>query len=154
MRGFEDNIGVPFFEIPIYAFSPEEYEKRWNRKKSAKIRKLMTLGNTQSYSENLIHEEYYYKSTWQYNKMVGMLLLTVKKHSLFFNLYCNKKPPRNILSETTLPFINKFLINVDFDLSDIHTDEQLVATIKEWIESLKVTEQIESYYFDCRAFEA
>ena len=70
MNNFEDTQGVPVFEIPIYAFTKEEYRKRWIKKEKRDQKKLIKKGVSEVESQKVVHQTSEYESIWQYNRMV------------------------------------------------------------------------------------
>lgn len=154
MNKFEDYQGIPIFEIPIYAYSKDDYRKRWKKKETRDREALIKKGYSADWAEKTVQREAEYPSIWQYNRMVGMFLLTVKADNcLYCHLYCNPKPPRSIIQRTHLPFINQWLLNECIFLNNINNDVDLVRAIKSKIEHLKFQHGIKSYYFDCSALE-
>ncbi len=150
----DEHMAKTVFEIPIYAYSPEEYKKRWDRQKEKTVIKLIHQGYSEERARKCTEDMFYYKSSWRYNKLVGILQLTVRDDCLYFNLYGNSKPPRNILINTTLPFVNQFLFDSKFNIREIKDDVTLITGIKEEIESIKSIRRINNFYFDCHALEA
>ena len=154
MNKFEDYQGIPIFEIPIYAYSKDDYRKRWKKKEKRDREALIKKGYSAEWAEKTVQREAEYPSIWQYNRMVGMFLLTVKADNcLYCHLYCNPKPPRSIVQRTHLPFINQWFFNECISLNNIVNDVDLVRAIKSKIEHLKFQYGIKSYYFDCSALE-
>jgi hypothetical protein len=154
LNTFEDYQGVPIFEIPIYAYTKEGYRKRWEQKEKRDIRLLTEKGYSFSCAETIVHRSVEYASIWQYNRLVGMLLLTVKTDNcLYCHLYCNPQAPRSFLHRTHLPFNNQWLINECIFLNFIENDADLVQAVKSKIDFLKFQYNIERYYFDCSALE-
>ena len=154
MNTFEDYQGSPIFEIPIYAYSKEDYRKRWKKKEKRDIQVLLEKGYAVSCAENIVRGSVEHASIWQYNRLVGMLLLTVKTDNcLYCHLYCNLQAPRSFLHRTQLPFNNQWLINECIYLNSIDTDAALLQAVKSKIDFLKVQHGIEHYYFDCSALE-
>ena len=154
MNTFEDYQGVPIFEIPIYAYSKEDYRRRWKQKEKRDIRSLIEKGCSVTHAENIVRGSVEYASIWQYNRLVGMLLLTAKTDNcLYCHLYCNLQAPRSFLHRTQLPFNNQWLINECIFLNSIDNDTDLVQAVKSKIDFLKIQHSIERYYFDCSALE-
>ena len=154
MNKFEDYQGIPIFEIPMYAYSKDNYRDRWEKKEKRDREALIEKGYSAELAKKTVQRETEYSSIWQYNRMVGMLLLTVKTDDcLYCHLYCNSKPPRSIVQRTYLPFTNQWLLDECIFLNNIDNDVDLVQAIKSKIEHLKFQHGIDSYYFDCSALE-
>lgn len=154
MNTFEDYQGTPIFEIPIYAFSKLEYRERWKRKETRDVDRMVRKGYSIENAKEFVKKINEHASIWQYNKLVGMLLLTTRKDNrIYCHLYCNVKGPKTIKGEAYLPFRHFFLIDEVIWLKDIHTDAELVSAVKQKIEMLKFVHEINDYYFDCSALE-
>ncbi|MBQ9980072.1 MAG: hypothetical protein IJP23_03345 [Oscillospiraceae bacterium] len=156
---FEDLQGITIFEIPIYAFSPEDHRRRCIRKFKSDTKKFLSKGFSAASAENCAEEIYKNSAQWKYNKLVGMFCLTVKnndpfcENALLCHLYCNKKFPGTITSYSSLPFRNQYLVYERIYLRNITNDKELVAEIKEKIEILKNQHGIKNSYFDCTALD-
>lgn len=142
-------------EMPIYAFSPEEFEKRWKEKTKRRYSKLIAQGYTKDESENIVQRLYSRRGQWRYNQLVGMMCLYLKNDdSIYFGLYCKDgKKKYRVTTECSPPFpdrctyVSRRLIVFKND-----TNEKIRRGIIEKIKDLQSLEQIKTFYVDYEAF--
>lgn len=149
-----EETGVTIFEIPIYAFTPDEFKRRWRIKIDRLIKPYVASGYTCEEATKMMMQTFYCSSVWRYNLLVGVLQLTARRGFLYFNLYCNKRKTTRQDMICSLPFQNCYLLDFKTEVLPDETDEELVHNILGMIHSLQIIEGIENYYFDCEALKS
>ncbi len=142
-------------EMPIYAFSPKEFEKRWKEKKKRKCSKLIAQGYSKEDAEEIVTRLYTFQSQWRYNQLVGMMCLYVKNDdSIYFGLYCKDGDRKyRITTECSPPFPDRLTyVSRSLIVFKDDTNEKIRRGIKNKIIDLQSLEQIKTFYIDCEAF--
>ena len=142
-------------EMPIYAFSPEEYEKRCNEAYRRKLKNLIDKGYSEE-SANAWLVTYSRRRQWRYNPLVGMLCLYVKNDdSIYFGLYCRDGEKKyTIHAEYYTLFPNRCTdVSVKLIVFYNDTNNEIRRRIKAKIKDLQSLEHIKKFYIDIEAFD-
>lgn len=140
--------------MPIYAFSPEEYEKRCAESYRRKFHNLIKKGYSEEDAQAWLG--YSRRRQWRYFPLVGMLCLYVKNDaSIYIGLYCKDgKLKRSISTDYNTSFPDRCTdVSVKLIVFNDDTNDDIRRNIKAKIKDLQSLEQIENFYIDFEAFD-
>ncbi len=75
------------FEIPIYSMSKNEFNKRWDKKKSILYKMCVDHGQTEENANSLVSNLYFPRYLWEYNQIIGYIKISVSRNDIWFNIY-------------------------------------------------------------------
>jgi len=75
------------FEIPIYAMSEKEFNKRWDRQKTKMYDMFINGGYTEKSAQLGISSCCFPRCIWKYNQIVGYIVISVSRSDVWFDIY-------------------------------------------------------------------
>ena len=141
------------FEIPIYAMSEAEFNRRWQKKKIKFFQEFINHGhseeNTKLYWEDLHSPRY----IWKYNQIIGYIKISVTRQDVNFNVFCSTDQIYYADSKQKHFIINWSTNGTHFYARD-KSDEYIKEEIKRWLKSIEKDHLHSKRYVDYTAFNS
>ena len=138
------------FEIPIYAMSEKEFNKRWDKKKH----KLMISGHSEEDAKELIRNIYFPRTLWKYNQIIGFIIIAATQQDIVFEIFCSMDR-KYYLNSQSKHFIQYYSsLGNHFPVID-ETEEgikQKVCEMLKRIEKYDINPINRNYYIDYSTF--
>lgn len=140
------------FEIPIYAMSKKEFNKRWDKQREKMYNNFISLGNTDEKAQIYISRFCFPYSIWEYNQIIGFIKISVSGREVCFNLYCSSDKIYHAHSK------NKHFIQYEptnsthFYVSDL-IDEKIKQNIRKQLKSIEKDKLKKKFYVDYSTFD-
>ncbi|MEE0682148.1 MAG: hypothetical protein ACLVML_11725 [Candidatus Gastranaerophilaceae bacterium] len=77
------------FEIPIYAMSENEFNKRWNEKREKLYADFVKHGHTDESAKQGVSSCFYPRWLWEYNQIIGYIKVSVTATDVIFDVFCS-----------------------------------------------------------------
>ena len=149
------------FEIPIYAFTPDILRKRVNEHKESleKEYKQSHQNDDQSHMRNWIFLCCHPFQLWDYNHIVGFIVISFDKCDVFFDLFLQAQGIYNKTryywnSKQKWLLDNQHLGGWHFRLDDTYSSEDVRIRIHSLLDGLIRDRIPKSFYVDREAFDA
>ncbi len=149
---------MKLFEIPIYALSKDALMKRYEKQKNKIINKL-ELERTQNRDmrkiNHIIDLGTYPQRLWEYNHIVGYIIIGFDERDIYFQQYVPAKPIEryrwmNRKNKTFL--MDNCLTGCHFYYHNCKTDEELRNRLHKMLEGV-IQNVDKRFYVDMEAFE-
>lgn len=75
------------FEIPIYAMSENEFNKRWNEKREKLYADFVKHGHTDESAKQGVSSCFYPRWLWEYNQIIGYIKVSVTATDVIFDVF-------------------------------------------------------------------
>lgn len=145
---------IKLFEIPIYYTNSNIFNKKWDKERTRIITKLLYSGHSQSDAENFFKEISGDKRFWEYNQIIGYLVISIQDNDVNISLFMSKKQ-KIIFNKKSKVYIKAYPDREShFYVSTRTTDIDIKARILEHIEEHKKTikDIHKNYYLDMTIF--
>ena len=148
------------FEIPIYAFSPLAFSARVKKYKESFIAEYQEkhVRVSDSRMRQLLYLVCHPFQLWDYNHIVGFIVILSDGVDVFFDLYLQahsyyKKTRYHWRSTQKWLLENQSVTGYHFRLNERDTSEMIRAKIRSWLDGM-IKELVPSkYYVDREAFD-
>ena len=139
------------FEIPIYAMSKKEFNKRWDKQKKTLYDTYISHGHSEEDTKYYVSKFSFPRSLWEYNQIIGYIKISVSKHDVWFDIYCSLDKVYYADSKQK-HFIQDIQANgTHFYLSNPQ-DKEIKTKIFEWLRSIERNYLRKSFYVDYSTF--
>ena len=142
---------ILLFEIPVYPWSKEEFDKKWKIKNSKLVEEMTQHGHSNEDAEKISSQLSFPNRLWRYNQIVGYITITVTKQDVFFDLYCTMDK-RFYFDTKTKHFIqNMGMLGTHFPI-DAKTNAEIKIEIQKWLKIIQ-NERLKRFYVDYSVFD-
>lgn len=140
------------FEIPIYAMDENEFNKRWQKRKSFLYNMFINGGNSERDAELYVSDCCFPKCVWEYNQIIGFIRISVSKHDVWFDIYLSLDK-KYYADSKYKHFIQDIHANgTHFYVSD-PTDDYIKQNIREWLKDIEKSHIEKRFYVDYSTFD-
>lgn len=140
------------FEIPIYAMGENEFNKRWQKRKSFLYNMFINGGNSESGAELYVSDCCFPKCVWEYNQIIGFIRISVSKHDVWFDIYLSLDK-KYYADSKYKHFIQDIHANgIHFYVSN-PTDDYIKQNIREWLKDIEKSYLEKRFYVDYSTFD-
>lgn len=140
------------FEIPIYAMDENEFNKRWQKRKSFLYNMFINGGNSERDAELYVSDCCFPKCVWEYNQIIGVIRISVSKHDVWFDIYLSLDK-KYYADSKYKHFIQDIHANgTHFYVSD-PTDDYIKQNIREWLKDIEKSHLEKRFYVDYSTFD-
>lgn len=149
---------MKLFEIPVYALSKDALIKRYEKRKNELIKEL-DLERTQKGDERKINQIIdlgtYPQRLWEYNHVVGYIIIGFDERDIYFQQYVPAKPIEryrwtNTKNKTFL--MDNRLTGCHFYYRNCKTDKDIRSKLHDMLEDI-VQHVDKRFYVDMEAFQ-
>lgn len=135
---------IKILEIPIYSMKQEVFSKKWNN------------FFEKNYPKNEYFEDvkriYFPRTVWQYNQIIGYLVITYSQNTIWFNEYGTLDRNIHAVSKTKHFIENMYLGGYHFHIEDTMSNKGIQEEILYWINSFEKDIMNKNYYLDKENF--
>lgn len=139
------------FEIPIYAMSEAEFNRRWQKEKEKFFKEFISHGhteeNTRLYWEDLHSPRY----IWKYNQIIGYIKISVTRQDVNFNVFCSLDN-KYYADSKQKHFITNWSTNGTYIYARDKSDECIKEKIGDWLKSIEKNLLHSKRYVDYTTF--
>lgn len=135
------------FEIPIYAMSEKEFNKRWDKKKSKTYEEFIKHGHTEESARKGISSLYFPKCVWKYNQIIGFIQISISRCDIWFDIYLSLDKVYYADSKQK-HFIQDIHTNGTHFYTSGKSDDDIKESIGEWLKAIEKDHLRDSFYVD------
>lgn len=139
------------FEIPIYAMSKKEFNKRWNKKKAEMYKSFISHGHTDENAKMYVSNFTFPRCLWEYNQIIGYIKISVSKHDIWFDVYCSLDKSYYADSKQKHFIQNLHTNGTHFYVANL-SEERIKATIHDWLICIQKDHLRKNFYVDYSTF--
>lgn len=139
------------FEIPIYAMSEKEFNKRWNKKKAELYDMFINGGNTEKDAKLYVSDSCFPRCLWKYNQIIGYIRISVSRHDVWFDVYRSLDKIYYATSKQK-HFIEDMHANGTHFYVSKQSDKEIKREIREMLKDIEKEHLRKSFYVDYSTF--
>ena len=139
------------FEIPIYAMSEKEFNKRWDKKKAKIYDMFISHGHTDKSAKSGISTLCCPRCVWKYNQIIGFIKISVSRHDVWFDIY-SSLDKKYYADSKQKHFIQDILANGTHFYVSNQSNDGIKQTIREWLKYIEKEHLQKSFYVDYSTF--
>lgn len=139
------------FEIPIYAMSEKEFNKRWDKKKAEIYDMFISHGHTDESAKSGISTLCFPRCIWKYNQIIGFIKISVSRHDVWFDIYSSLDKIYHADSKQK-HFIQDIHANGTHFYVSNQSNDDIKRTIQEWLRDIEKEFLRKSFYVDYSTF--
>lgn len=132
------------FEIPIYSMRKEVFDDRWNQKLLSESKYTPSLVPT-------IKSIYFPQYIWKYNQIIGYIIISVTKDSVWFDIHLSIKQKIRYDSSKK-PLIYDTCSNGTHFYAHNLENNEIRAEIMKWLQSIKNDFLKKTFFVDYSSF--
>lgn len=140
------------FEIPIYAMSEKEFNKRWEKKKAELYDTFVSHGTTEEHARLYVSDSCFPRCLWKYNQIIGYIRISVSRHDVWFDVYRSLDKIYYADSKQK-HFIEDIHANGTHFYVSKQSDEEIKQDIREMLKSIEKEHLRKSFYVDYSTFD-
>lgn len=139
------------FEIPIYAMSEKEFNKRWDKKKSNLYNMFVSHGQTEENAKLFVSDSCFPRCIWEYNQIIGYIKISVSRSDVWFDVYCSLD---NIYyaDSKRKHFIQDMHANGTHFYAADRDNEYIKENILKWLKGIENDHLKKSFFVDYSTF--
>lgn len=132
------------FEIPIYSMRKEVFDDRWNQKLLSESKYTPSLVPT-------IKSIYFPQYIWKYNQIIGYIIISVTKDSVWFDIHLSIKQKIRYDSSKK-PLIYDTCSNGTHFYAHNLENKEIRAEIMKWLQSIENDFLKKTFFVDYSSF--
>lgn len=137
---------IKIFEIPIYAMTQKEFDRRWDRDVSKAVEKIEEYNKEQF--QKGYELEHFDQMIWRYNQIIGYLVISFKNGSIWFDKYLTEDKIFRVKSYSKHIIKDCKLSGYHFYVKPNIENKEIRANIIEWIKLFEKEHLNKRYYLD------
>lgn len=140
------------FEIPIYAMSETEFNRRWQKKKEKFFQELTSRGLTEEDIKMHWINLHFPRYIWKYNQIIGYIKISVTRQDINFDVFCSTDQIYYADSKQK-HFIKDLMTNGTHFYARDKSNEYIKEEIKRWLKSIERYHLYSKRYVDYTTFD-
>lgn len=140
------------FEIPIYALSKSNFERKWEKRKKSEVDSYIKVGNSKERAFELFEKYNYPKNVWKYNQVIGFINIFVIGDDIELKLFCSREKNVRVTFQKKY-FITDCMINGTHFYVEDKDNDFIKNEIGEFLEMIKEEILPKKYYVDDSAYK-
>jgi hypothetical protein len=144
------------FEIPIYYLSREEFDKRWDNKIVEEATEWAQYNgwDYEKAKDALRWNIYWPKTIWEYNKIIGYIVISHHGNTVYFDLWFSNRKKHNFLHFNTgnLTLCGP-IPGTHFSMMPEWSNEDIIDNMNKWISFIEKECLRKSSYINREVFD-
>ncbi len=140
------------FEIPIYAMSEKEFNKRWNKKKAELYDMFISSGHSDESAKSGIKMLCFPRYLWKYNQIIGYIRISISIHDIWFDVY-RSLDKIYYADSRQKHFIENIHANGTHFYVSKQSDEEIKREIREMLKEIEKEHLRKNFYVDYSTFD-
>ena len=140
------------FEIPIYAMSEKEFNRRWQKEKEKLYEQFILGGHSDKTKiESLIKDIFFPRDVWKFNQIIGYIRLSVTRQDVLFEIYL-ARAKRYHANSRVKKFITYYPAHKTHFYAMYKSDEEIKKGISDYLKHIEKFHIKKRFYIDYSVF--